>query len=262
MPAARRETWLFWGLALLILGAGLGLRDPWPADEPRFALAARQMVESGQWLFPHRGAELYSDKPPLFMWLQAALLWLTGNLRVAFLLPSLLAALGTLWCVLDLGRRLWTRRVGLYAGWLVLLTLQFTWQAKKAQIDPLLVFWITLANYGLLRHLLRGPDWRWWTLGWAAAGLGTITKGVGVLALLLLLPAAVAALRGWPRGDGLLVGWLLQTKALIMIIFANVLLDKGIIASATFTALLLMAVASTVLTVPMAAPRLAHRGAQ
>ena len=198
MPAARRETWLFWGLALLILGAGLGLRDPWPADEPRFALAARQMVESGQWLFPHRGAELYSDKPPLFMWLQAALLWLTGNLRLAFLLPSLLAALGTLWCVLDLGRRLWTRRVGLYAGWLVLLTLQFTWQAKKAQIDPLLVFWITLANYGLLRHLLRGPDWRWWALGWAAAGLGTITKGVGVLALLMLLPAAFAALRGWP----------------------------------------------------------------
>ena len=41
-----------------------------------------------------------------------------------------------------------------------------------------------------------------------------------------------------------------------MIIFANVLLDKAIITSATFTALLLMAVASTMLTVPMTAPRL------
>lgn len=198
MTAARRDTWLFWSFALLILAAGLGLRDPWPADEPRFALAARQMVETGNWLFPHRGSELYSDKPPLFMWLQAGVLWLTGNLRVAFLLPSLLAALGTLWCVVDLGARLWTRRVGLYAGWAVLLTIQFTWQAKKAQIDPVVVFFIALSCYALLRHVLRGPDWRMWALGWAAAGLGTITKGVGVIALLVLLPAAYASVRGWP----------------------------------------------------------------
>ena len=53
-----------------------------------------------------------------------------------------------------------------------------------------------------------------------------------------------------------MIGWLLQTKALIMIIFANVLLDKQIITNETFTALLLMAVASTMLTVPVVAPRL------
>lgn len=197
MNQTRRETWLFWLFALLILATGLGLRDPWPADEPRFALVAKQMVESGDWLFPHRGSELYSDKPPLFMWMQAALLWLTGNLRIAFLLPSLLAALGTLWCVTDLGARLWTRRIGLYAGWITLLTIQFTWQAKKAQIDPMVVFWITLSCYALLRHVLQGQNWRLWALGWAAAGLGTITKGVGVIALLILIPAAVASLRGW-----------------------------------------------------------------
>ena len=198
MTLTRRDLWLFWLFALLLLATGLGLRDPWPADEPRFALVARQMVESGDWLFPHRGTELYSDKPPLFMWMQAGLLWLTGEMRIAFLLPSLLAALGTLWCVVDLGSRLWTRRIGVYAGWAVLLTLQFTWQAKKAQIDPMVVFWITLSCYALLRHVLRGPDWRLWVLGWAAAGLGTITKGVGVLALLMLIPAGIAALRGWP----------------------------------------------------------------
>src|SRR5688572_24817348 len=193
-----RDTWLFWLMALLVLGAGLGLRDPWPADEPRFALVAKQMVESGDWLFPHRGYEMYSDKPPLFMWLQAAAHTLFGNWRVAFLLPSLLAALGTLWCVVDLGTRLWTRRIGLLAGYALLFTLHFTYQAKKAQIDPVLVFWVTLANYGLLRHLLRGPDWRMWMLGWFAAGIGTITKGVGALALVMLLPAAFAAWRGWP----------------------------------------------------------------
>lgn len=196
---ASRESWLFWIVAVLVIGAGLGLRDPWPADEPRFALVAKQMVESGEWLFPHRGTELYSDKPPLFMWTQAAAYTVTGNWRVAFLLPSLLAALGTLWCVVDLGRRLWTRRVGLYAGWTLLLTLHFTYQAKKAQIDPSVVFWITFANYALLRHLLQGPRWGWWWLGWFAAGIGTITKGVGALALLMIVPAAIASLARWPN---------------------------------------------------------------
>jgi Kef-type K+ transport system membrane component KefB len=84
----------------------------------------------------------------------------------------------------------------------------------------------------------------------------------------LLLAAAVAGkligvriagrVLGWTPGEATVVGWLLQTKALIMIIFANILLDKGIISSETFTALLLMAVASTMLTVPMVAPKLAR----
>lgn len=197
-----RELWLLAVVAVLVIGAGLGLRDPWPADEPRFALVAKQMIESGNWLFPHRGTELYADKPPMLMWLQAAAYTVCRDWRIAFLLPSLLAALGTLWCVVDLGGRLWTRRVGLYAGWALLFALQFTYQAKKAQIDPLVTFWITLSLYGLLRHLLKGPDWRMWALGWAAAGLGTITKGVGVLALLVLVPAAYGLWRGWSPIDG------------------------------------------------------------
>jgi 4-amino-4-deoxy-L-arabinose transferase-like glycosyltransferase len=196
---ASREFWLLALMALLVIGAGLGMRDPWPSDEPRFALVAKQMVLSGDWLFPHRGTELYSDKPPMLMWIQAALFTALGTWRVAFLLPSLLAALGTLACVYDLGRRLWTRQVGLYAAWALLFAVHFTFQSKRAQIDPLVVFFITLANYGLLRHLLCGPAWRWWWLGWFAAGLGVITKGVGFIALLMLVPAIIAAALGWPR---------------------------------------------------------------
>jgi 4-amino-4-deoxy-L-arabinose transferase-like glycosyltransferase len=184
----RRAFWLFALLAVCVLGAGLGLRDPWPADEPRFALVAQQMVQSGDWLFPHRGSELYADKPPLFMALQAAAYELTRHWRVAFLLPSLLASLGTLLLVYDLGRRLWDRRTGLIAAWLTLFAIGFTFQARRAQIDPTVTFLITLANYGLLRHLLRGPDWRQWMLGGFAAGLGIITKGVGFIAFFCVLP--------------------------------------------------------------------------
>jgi Kef-type K+ transport system membrane component KefB len=60
----------------------------------------------------------------------------------------------------------------------------------------------------------------------------------------------------WQPGEGALIGWLLQTKALIMIVFANALLDKGVITATTFTALLLMAVGSTMLTVPVVSPML------
>jgi 4-amino-4-deoxy-L-arabinose transferase-like glycosyltransferase len=83
----RVQIALLFGFALLLLGLGIGLRDPWPSDEPRFALVARGMLASGDWLFPRRGVELYSDKPPVFMWLEACAYFVTGGWRGWFLLP-------------------------------------------------------------------------------------------------------------------------------------------------------------------------------
>jgi Kef-type K+ transport system membrane component KefB len=100
-----------------------------------------------------------------------------------------------------------------------------------------------------------------------STGLRT-SWGVGgaqvFIAAVVLLGASVAGVHlagrilGWRRGEASLIGWLLQTKALIMIIFANILLDRGIISGATFTALLLMAVGSTMLTIPVVTPMLAR----
>ncbi|WP_082120954.1 ArnT family glycosyltransferase [Dyella japonica] len=194
----RLQRWLLMLGALLLLAAGIGLRGPTPSDEPRFALVAHQMAASGNWLIPHRGSDWYSDKPPLFMAMQALSYTLTGNWRVAFLLPSLLSALGTLWLVYDLARRLWGHRAGMVASLALLCTVQFVFQAKRGQIDPTVTFFITLANVGLLRHLLLGPDWRAFWLGCFAAGLGVITKGVGFLALMMFLPWAFAVRRRWP----------------------------------------------------------------
>ncbi len=92
-------------------------------------------------------------------------------------------------------------------------------------------------------------------------------QAVFIAAALLLVASVAGKLIGvriagrilnWAPGEAGIIGWLLQTKALIMIIFANILLDKQIITSETFTALLLMAVVSTMLTVPLVAPRLAR----
>jgi Kef-type K+ transport system membrane component KefB len=95
-----------------------------------------------------------------------------------------------------------------------------------------------------------------WSAGgaqvWAAA-FALLLAAVGGKLLGVYL---AARWRRWPAGDAFVVGWLLQTKALIMIIFANVLLDRGVISPSTFTALLLMALMSTMLTIPMVRGRI------
>ena len=197
LSVERRHVLVFLLIAFVVIAAGIGLREPWPADEPRFVLVAQQMVQSGDWWFPRRGIELYPDKPPLFMWMLGGAYLLVGSIRWSFLLPSLFAAMGTLWLTYDLGRRVWNPRVGLWAAAAVLVTPAFIYQAKRAQIDPVLVFLTTLALYGMLRHLLLGPAWRWLGLGAFAAGLGVWTKGVGFLPLLLLLPFALMRRAHW-----------------------------------------------------------------
>ena len=95
-----------------------------------------------------------------------------------------------------------------------------------------------------------------WTLG----GGAVFRVAAGLLAASVLGKLAGVGLAGrilgWQRGEARMIGWLLQTKALIMIIFVNILLDKRLITPDAFTALLLMAVASTMLTIPVVAPML------
>lgn len=221
--AGSGRMWL-WVLMTAALLAGLGLREPIPADEPRFVLAARTMVESGQWLFPQRGSELYAEKPPLFIWMQAASYQLVGDWPVAFLLPSLLAALLVLWLSADLARRLWRRPLAMPVAAALFVCLQFGLQAKRAQIDMVLVALTTLSLWALLRWLLEQRRPGLLVLGTFAAGLGTVTKGVGFLPLLVLPlwwwarpPATQASPARWsrtwlPGAGGFLLGvgvWLL-----------------------------------------------------
>lgn len=55
----------------------------------------------------------------------------------------------------------------------------------------------------------------------------------------------------WKSSDWIFISTLLQTKGLIEIIFASILLEKQIITSEMFTALLIMAILSTISTVPI-----------
>ena len=95
-----------------------------------------------------------------------------------------------------------------------------------------------------------------WSVGGAAVFIAAGVLLLAAVAGKLLATHIAGKILGWAPGEASIIGWLLQTKALIMIIFANILLDKGIITNETFTALLLMAIVSTMLTVPMVSPKL------
>jgi 4-amino-4-deoxy-L-arabinose transferase-like glycosyltransferase len=190
------RRWHFWPLiALLVLCAGWMQRQPWPADEPRFVLVAQQMVESGDYLLPHRGIELYPDKPPVFMWMLAASYKLTGNWQAAFLLPSFLAGLLVLWLVHRQARSWFGVRAANLSVFALLFSVQFTYQFKRAQIDPVLVALVTAGVYQLLRYYtLDRKPWRL-CAAMALAGIGVVTKGVGIIVVLMLPVAWFASYR-------------------------------------------------------------------
>jgi len=184
-------------LTLVMVGVGLGWRQPLNVDEERFLGVALEMLQNGSWFIPHRAGEIYADKPPLFMWAVALFVQLTHLPKVALYLPALLASAVTTACLYDLGRRVWGRRVGVIAALLFLATYQTYSILRTGQIDGFLALWTILGVYGLCRHLLLGPAWGWYYVACGAMGLGIISKGVGFLPVLMLIPYAYAVRKGW-----------------------------------------------------------------
>ena len=156
--------------------------------------------------------------------------------------------------------------------WLIVCAFGADWSGLHYMVGAFLAGavieskWFNQSHMDFLRHhvlLVMMPVFFLSTglrTNWSVGG-ATVFLAAG----LLLLASVSGKLAGvhmagkilkWQPGEASLIGWLLQTKALIMIIFANILLDKQIITSETFTALLLMAVLSTMLTTPMVTPML------
>jgi Kef-type K+ transport system membrane component KefB len=105
--------------------------------------------------------------------------------------------------------------------------------------------------------LSTGLRTNWEVGGVMVFGAATLLLAASVSGKLIGVQIAGKILR-WQKGEASIIGWLLQTKGLIMIIFANILLDKGIITNAAFTAMLLMALGSNMLSIPLVAPKLAR----
>ena len=189
-------------LALALVGGlSLGRRDLWAPDEPKYALVAREMLETGEWLIPHVDGRIYPDKPPLMFWLIAVASTLTGGVgQPAAVLPSLLAALAVLagtaataWLLS--GRR--DRVAPVVAAGLLAVAYTFVNLATRGQLDMLLTagttwgFFLLLRGTGLHPGGERRP--RDVTLAFAFFGLATLAKGpVG-----LIVPAGGLILGAW-----------------------------------------------------------------
>jgi len=199
----------------LVLVPSLFTRDPWNPDEPRYAEVPREMVVLGDYLVPHLNGEPYPDKPPLFFWLAAALRH-AGLGETSGRVVSLLATMGVLLVVYDLGRRLDSTATGLLAALITLTTALFLFITKFGVLDPLLTLWTTLAIACAVRAFDRGAGGspRWWLGFYAASALGVLTKGPVALAVTGLVALSYGLVRrrevrkgGWWHlaGAGLLL---------------------------------------------------------
>lgn len=109
---------------------------------------------------------------------------------------------------------------------------------------------VTLATLMPIYFLSTGLRTRWGFSG-VEVLLGTgLFLAAAVGGKLLGVHIAGRLLR-WDPKETSVIGWMLQTKGLVMIVFADVLLDRGVITSEAFTSLVLMATASTALAYPV-----------
>jgi 4-amino-4-deoxy-L-arabinose transferase-like glycosyltransferase len=169
-----------WVLLVLL---PLPIREVMPPDESRFAHQAQSMKESGEWIVPYIGDNKNVDKPPVLFWsVVIASLPFDRVTDTTSRVPSAIAALVVLLLTARLGRRLWGSETVGYGGALVALTgIEFCQKAQWCSCD------MTMAAFAFTAITLWGealfgdpqpeqPVLRI-SLGWAAVGLGILTKG-------------------------------------------------------------------------------------
>ncbi len=160
---------------------GLGAISLWDIDEGLNAEAAREMLESGDWVVPTFNFKPRTSKPALLYWLQALAYQQFGVNEFSARLPSVLAGAIAVLLTYELGRRMFSRGTGLLAGVIAISTVQVSMLAHAATPDALLLaalmftFWLfwTGAENG-------GRRWTW-SIG-IGCGLAVLAKGpVGVV---------------------------------------------------------------------------------
>ncbi len=177
-------------LALLTYLAGLMVPIMEP-DAAAYAEIAREMYARGDFLtITYRNSD-YLDKPHFPFWCSALAYILLGVNTLAYKLPGILFALLGAWYTYRLGCTLYSQKVGVWAGLMLLASQHFIFSNNDVRAEPFLIGLSMLSFYHLLkysqtyelRHLL------WGCLGAAGA---LMTKG-----LFTLIPLATGLLGGW-----------------------------------------------------------------
>jgi len=213
-------------IGIVVFCTNLGSAALFDMDEALYATCAREMTQRGDWVVPWFNGELFPDKPPLMFWLMMAGRELLGPTELAVRLHSALFGIATALATYHLGRLLFCREVGFWAGAIVSTSIVFTISARAATVDSALTFAITAA---MLTFVAASPAWqgrdlphRWlaFVLMYAFIGVAVLAKGpvgaimpLGAMGLFLLMvdrlpecprpPQATT-----PRWAARLPGWL------------------------------------------------------
>lgn len=195
-------------LGLIMFVPFLGLTDFNSKGEPREALVAQQMLQSGNWILPQSQDGEFAYKPPMFHWAVAAASLPMGEVTEwTSRLPSALAAVLTaLYTFLFFTRHTRTRDDSLGQGFLAAVILLTSFEVFRAaancRVDMVLTFFITAALFHLYTWTERGM--RSFPL-WAVImmGLGTLTKGPVAILLPCIVCGAFALLLTHDRREPL-----------------------------------------------------------
>lgn len=190
---------------LLLLAAASTLLD---RDEPRNALAAQEMVASGDWLVPTFNGEPRLHKPILPYWLMALSLRTGLPADLACRLPAALCMpLAVLLLALALRRLLPGRpEVAAVAAIALATSPLVVVSGSAATTDAALMLGIALTMWAVVGMLAGGV--RWWQVPVAGLGIGWALLSKGPMALLVPL-ATVAAVGccAWTAAGRGLVTW-------------------------------------------------------
>ncbi len=170
-------------IGVATFGVGIGRRDMWAPDEPRFAQVTREMLDRREFFVLHLNDGVYTDKPPMLMWLAA---WFNGPdtsdiSSFAMRAPSVAGGLVGLVAIYALAFSMFgSARIAFWSGAVLATTFMFAVQGNSAQLDMLMCGWGSLAMLGLW-HALQSPPGRrrvfCWAWVWIFGALGTLSKG-------------------------------------------------------------------------------------
>ncbi len=203
MNQDERRTHLVLLLALssLLFFFGLGSLNLTDRDEGSNAEAAREMVETGDWVSPTLNYQPRFAKPVFIYWLTGGAYALFGVSEFTARLPSALFGVGLILLQYLFVSRFLGPTVGLFGALMLLLNLEVVAIGRMALTDSVLIFFTTLALYGFWLGLHgEGRERYGILLLYVGMALGTLTKGpIGIAVPLLAIVPYLTLTRRWTQ---------------------------------------------------------------